>query len=348
MKAAVYYGPGDIRLEGVERPAAGADGVVVRVRAAGVCGGDVHAYKQVPEDRPQAVLAHGHENAGEVVEVGSNVTEVKVGDRVFAEGLLPCFDCEPCRSSDYLRCASGLGVAGLSGLHGGFAEYLWVPVVLRDRASGTLANLFVLPDTMSYQEGALVEPMAIGAGTARNAQPEAGDVVVVLGTGIVGLSAIVSLKAAGVTRVIASDISDRRLRAAKELGADLTINAAQEDVVSRVKGETSGRGADIAVDAAGLPATFAQSIDMVRRGGKVVVVAFYEKPAEFKPHVLITRNIRLIPGRGADFRAAFELMKAGKVKAGQVVTHTFPLDRIEDALRAAMNTHESIKVMIEP
>jgi len=348
MKAAIYYGPRDIRIEEIERPTAGDDGVVVRVRAAGVCGGDVHAYKQIAEDRPPGILAHGHENAGEVVEVGANVKDVKVGDRVFAEGLLPCFECEACKSKDYMRCTRGLGVAGLSRLHGGFAEYLWVPVVLHDPNSGALANLFKLPDTMSYQDGALVEPMGVGAGTARNAQPEASDLVVVVGTGIVGLGALVSLKAAGVEKLIASDVSDKRLQAAKELGADLTLNAAEEDVVKRVKEETAGRGADIVVEAAGLPLTFAQSIDMVRPGGKIVVVAFYEKPAEFKPHVLIIKNIKLIPGRGADFRGAFELMKAGKMKDRQVVSHTFPLHKIEEALETAMDSRESIKVMIEP
>ena len=347
MKAAIYYGPGDVRIEEIERPKAGDDGLVVRVRAAGVCGGDVHAYRTTAEDRAPGILAHGHENAGEVVEVGANVKDVKVGDRVFAEGLLPCFECEACKAKDYARCSAGLGVAGLSKLHGGFAEYLWVPVVLRD-STGTLANIFKLPDTMSYQEGALVEPMGVGAGTARNAQPEAGDVVVVLGTGIVGLGAVVSLKAAGVAKLIASDVSEKRLQAAKELGADVILNATDEDVVKRVKEETAGKGADIVVESAGLPVTFAQSLDMVRRGGKIVVVAYYEKPAEFKPHILINKNIKLVPGRGADFRGAFELMKAGKVKDRQVVSHAFPLDKIHEALETAMNTKESIKVMIEP
>ncbi len=258
MKAAIYYGPGDIRIEEIERPKAGDDGIIVRVRAAGLCGSDVHAYRSGPIDRPLGKLAYGHENAGDVVEVGANVTDVKVGDRVFAEALLPCFDCEPCNRKDYARCAGGFKVAGLSGLHGGFAEYLWVPVVLRDKDTGAATNVFKLPETMSYQDAALTEPMGIGAAVVKNAPPEADDVVVVLGTGAIGLSTVVSLKASGVSRVIVIDISAKRLQAARELGADLILNPDEEDVVKRVKEETSGGGADIVVEAAGESVTIHQ------------------------------------------------------------------------------------------
>ena len=348
MKAAIYYGARDIRIEEVECPRAGDDGIVVKVRAAGVCGSDLHAYKKAPQDRPFGRLTYGHENAGEVVEVGANVEDVKVGDRVFAAALLPCFECEWCERKDYAKCSAGLRVAGLSGLRGGFAEYLWVPVVLRENDTGIVTNVFKLPETMSYQDGALVEPMGIGASVVRNAVPGTDDVVVVLGTGMIGLGTVVNLKASGVSKIIATDVSEKRLEAARELGADVILNPAEEDVVKRVMEETSGSGADIVVEAAGLPITFLQSFDMVRRGGRIVVVAFYEEPVEFKPHVVIVKNARIIPGKGADFQKAFELVKAGKLKDKQVISHVFPLDKIDEAFETAINTRESVKVMIEP
>jgi len=268
MKAAIYYGPGDMRLEEIERPKPGDEGILVKVRAAGICGTDLHCYKQLYATyKPGIVL--GHENAGDVVEVGANIQDVKVGDRVFATALLPCFECEFCKRKEYYKCVSPKGLGGIMKLNGGFAEYLWVPVVLLNR------NVFKLTETMSYQDGALIEPIAVGARAANKVEPQTDDVVVILGAGIIGLSTLAQLKALGVFKVIVSDISEKRLQAAKELGATLIVNPTEEDVVKRVMEETSGKGADIVVEAAGQPVTFLQSIDMVRRGGKIGLVAGY-------------------------------------------------------------------------
>lgn len=337
MKAAIYYGPRDIRLEEIEKPRAGEDGIVVKVRAAGICGGDLHAYRKAPIDRPPGKLVYGHENAGDVVEVGANIKDIKVGDRVFAEALL--------LNANRTGIA---GIAGLSGLHGGFAEYLWVPVIMRDKDTGNLTNIFKLPDTMSYQDGALIEPVGIGTAAVRTAAPQSGEVAFVMGTGIIGLGTVVTLKAAGLSKIIVSDVSEKRLKAALEMGADMALNPTKDDVTKRVMEETSNRGADIVVETAGLPATFLQSINIARPGGRIVVVAYYEESVQFKPHTLINRNVRIIPGRGADWPKAFELIKAGKITDKQVVTHTFPLHRINEAFETAGNSQESIKVMIEP
>jgi 2-desacetyl-2-hydroxyethyl bacteriochlorophyllide A dehydrogenase len=347
MKAAIYHGPRDIRIEEIDRPKAGDDGLVVRVKAAGVCGSDLHAYKKAPLDRPFEFLVYGHENAGEVVEVGKNVTDIKVGERVFAEGFLPCFKCPACQKKEYVRCAKGIKLAGLTGLNGGFAEYLWVPFIMRD-ASGNPTNIFKLTDKMSYQDGSLIEPLAIGSAAMKAAAPVSSEVAVVLGSGVIGLGTVVNLKAAGVSKVIISDISDKRLKAAGELGADVVLNAGKEDVTKRVFQETAGAGADIIVEAAGEPSTFLQSLDFVKRGGRIVIVAFYETSVAFEPHALIKKGARIIPGRGSDWKMAFGLIDAGKMKDTQVVSHTFPLDKIKEAFETAINTRESIKVMIEP
>ena len=235
------------------------------------------------------------------------------------------------------------------GLHGGFAEYLWVPVVvLPQEDTDIVPNVIKLPETMSYQDGVLIEPINVGAGVVKYAEPKTSDVAVVLGAGTIGLGTVVNLKAKGVSRILVTDISEKRLQAARELGADLVLNPAKEDVVKRVMEETSGKGADIVVETAGKPVTFLQSIDMVRRGGKIMMAGLYEEPVEFNPNLLVLKAVRTIGCSDAHFAESFELMKAGKVKDKQVVTHTFPLDRINEAFETAINTKESIKVMIEP
>ena len=348
MKAVVHYGPKDYRLEEIDDPSAGEDGLVVRVRAAGVCGGDLHAYKGLYMERVPGKQVYGHENAGEVVEVGTKVEDVAVGDRIFAEALGVCFECEACKSKNFSRCAGGIKVAGLSGLNGGFAEYLLMPVVFRDPATGAMGNVFKLPDSMSFAEGALVEPVNIGLGVVKSLKPEPGHAVLVMGAGMIGLGAVLSFKSMGVTKIISCDISDMRLKAAGELGATVLINGEKEDAVERVMAETGGKGADIVVEAAGVPKKLRQSIDCVRPGGRVSIVAYFEEPVEFSPHLLIGKGVTIVPGRGGSFRDAFELVKKEELKEEQVISHVFPLDKFAEAHEIAIATKESVKVMIAP
>ena len=349
MKAAIYHEAGDIRIEEIEYPKPGDVGIVVRVRAVGICGTDVHAY-QSSRIQYATGKALGHEFCGDVVEIGPKVTDVKIGDRVWAVSMLPCFQCEACRKGEYFACRNAKG-GGVSGHDGAFSEYTWVPVVALNR------NVIKIDAGMSYRDGALVEPVGVGTGAAHHSEPQSSDTVVVLGAGVVGLGAIATFKAMGVARVIASDISEKRLAAAGELGADVLINATKQDTVGIVMEETSGRGADIAVEAAGIPVTFHQSIDMVRRDGKVMVVATYDKPFEFDPSLarpgmrmnsLVRKAVRMFGCYGGDNLGSYALIREGRVKASQLVTHTFPLDEIEKAFQTQMDSRESIKVMIEP
>jgi len=348
MKAAVYIGTRDYRIEEIDDPSCGEDGVVVRVRAAGVCGGDLHAYKNIHMERPPGRLVYGHENAGEVVDVGKNVEGVAAGDRVFAESFGFCFKCEACKQKNYTKCTSGPRVAGLSALNGGFAEYLWVPVVFRNPKTGSPTNILKLPDTMSFQEAALVEPINIGSGVVAGLAPNPDETILVMGAGMIGLGTIMNLKSVGVSKILSCDISDMRLQAAGELGADILLNGEKEDIPARVMAETGGRGADTVVEAAGVPETFHQSIACVRRGGRISVVAYFEEPVDFRPHLLINKGVRIQPGGGGDFFGAFDLVKSGAVREEQVISHVFPLDKINEAHETAIDTKRSIKVMIDP
>ncbi|MDD5082855.1 MAG: alcohol dehydrogenase catalytic domain-containing protein [Dehalococcoidales bacterium] len=349
MKAAIYYGPYNLKVEDIKLHEVGDLGAIVKIRASGICGSDLHPYKQKWE-RYSTGIVIGHEYAGDVVEVGSKVKDVKVGDRVFAKAMLPCFECDFCKKEDYMHCRSAKS-GGVWGLHGGFAEYIWLPIAMLDKTVFRLAN------TMSYQDGALVEPIGVGTYVVNRAEPAHSDTVIVLGAGIIGLGAIAKFKDLGVSKLMTSDISEKRLKAARELGADILIDATKEDVIKRVMQETSGKGADIVVEAAGKPATFLQAIDMVRPDGKMAVVATYEESFDFNPSLarpgmpmtsLVRKGVRLIGCLGGDWAGGFDLIKRGKVKDKQVVSHVFPLDKIVAAFEMQMNARESIKVMIEP
>ena len=351
MKVAILHAKRDLRIEEVEDPKAGDDGIVVKVRAAGICGSDLHPYKLGPGGQPDTI-AKGHENAGEVVEVGANVKDIKVGDNVWVEAALPCYECAYCKQGgyreNYFGCRNAQ-IGGIRGLHGGYAEYIWVPlVILPQPGTNVVPSVIKLPETMNCQDGALIEPMVVGTSIGTQTEPTPDDVAVVLGAGMIGLTAVVRYKAARVSKIIASDVSEKRLQAAKDLGADVLVNPAKDNIVTRVMEETSGAGADIVVDAAGKPDTYQQSIFMVRPGGKVHPVAIYEESFEFNPNMQVLKGMRMITGVITDFARSFEFMKTGVLKAEQVVSHVFPLDRINEAFETAIDAKESVKVMIDP
>ncbi len=350
MKAAIFHGPRDIRIEEIETPTAGESGIVVRVRAAGICGSDLHPY--VGGGVPKEKIARGHENAGEVVEVGANVEGVSIGDRVWVEAVQPCYECDWCKEggykTDYFRCRR-LRAGGIQGLHGGFAEYIHVPlVVLPEPGSDAMPSVIKLPEKMSYQDGALIEPMTVGAGAVINAEPMVGDTAVVIGNGTIGLGTVAQLKARNIKKIIAVDVSEKRLEVARELGADLTLNPANDDIVRRVMQETGRVGADIVVETAGKPVTLRDSMQMVRRSGKIMMIGLYEDAVEINANQMVLKAIRTIGCIDAHFNESFEVMNSGMVKDSQLVTHTFGLDGIVDGFEAALDTNESIKVMIEP
>jgi threonine dehydrogenase-like Zn-dependent dehydrogenase len=371
MKAAVFYGPGDIRVEEIERPRAGGKGMVLRVRACGICPLiDVPHYKMdfplidvpphyqtnIAGNGPMIVL--GHEFSGEVVEVGSEVTAAKVGDRVYGVAWHPCGLCEACRAGDEERCPF-VDAAGRV-INGAMAEYLLFPNVTY--SSLTEDKLIKLPHNASYRDGALIEPLRLGIGMASKAK--AGEVVVVLGQEIMGLSAVVHLKKIGAAKVIVSDISPKRLQASREVGADVVVDALKEDLFKVVMGETSDKGADLVIEASCRPESLQQAVNVVRPFGAIWLGTFYTAGPFFNPSWqsprMVSMNLTQKPGISIHntwgtlgpwmplLREAAEIIQSGKITADKYVTHVFPLERVKEAFETAMNTLESIKVMIEP
>ncbi len=335
MKAAVLQGARDIRVEDVPDPRVEPDGIVVKVNTCGICGSDLHPYRL---GGPAGAIL-GHEITGDVIEVGANVTGVKEGERVFASPVRVCGQCRWCKQEQYLLCPS----LALPPAHpGGFAEYVSIP--------SAKAGLSVvgLPGTMTYEEGATAEPLGVALYSVRQVEPQPEDVVVVIGVGVIGLCVIQVLKALGVSRIIASGRRSKRLQLARECGAAPVVDAAQGDIVSVVREEGAGELADIVFECAGSPAAFQQAIQVVRKGGKVVVVGLYEQPITWSPNIMVGKNVALVGCLGTDPAEAVDLLASGKADTTSLITHQFPLDKVQEAFETQLTADDAVKVLLKP
>jgi threonine dehydrogenase-like Zn-dependent dehydrogenase len=381
MKAAVFYGARDFRVEDIERPRIEPTDVLVRVKACGICGSDLHAYKEGIFSRPGFVM--GHEMAGEVVEVGSQVKGVALGDRVVPLGGVrekvcgecfwctrrqaqwcsavshkPCGECTDCREGRFWLCEKNQRymTAGYS-RNGGYAEYMFVP------DAGINKNLYRIPDSVSFEEAAFLEPLWGAHKWVEMAEPTLHDTAVVIGLGTIGLLVMQVLRQR-VSRVIVSDVSEKRLQLAKELGADVVINAAMEDPLARVieltgNGRTfSGRGggrADIVLECSGAESAFKQAIEMARTGGHIVLVGLYEHDIAFDVNKIIHKRLSLVssfnPGKrppGEEIVECMDSIASGRVKVRPLVSHEFSVDDIMLAFETQTRASESVKVMVKP
>ncbi|MCK9276040.1 MAG: alcohol dehydrogenase catalytic domain-containing protein [Syntrophales bacterium] len=336
MKAAVLRGKKDIRIESVPDPVADPDGIIVKVKACGVCGSDLHVYKA--EGNEGTIF--GHEFSGEVAEVGAKVSDITVGERVTAVGFRPCGECFWCKQGKGFRC-SALALVGYQ-LPGAMAEYVAVPSAVKGR------NVFPLPEELTFEDAATVEPLSISLYSVKKAQPREKDIVAVMGAGVIGLSAIQILKSMGVSKVLVSARRPSRLQAARESGSDLVIDAATQDTVAEIMAATGDMGVDIVVECAGSPISFDQSIEILRGGGKMMLVGIYETPLSWDPANVINKNISLIGCLGGNFPGSIDLLKTGKVTTRNFVTHRFPLDKTAEAFETQISDPGAIKVMIIP
>ncbi|MGH2561462.1 MAG: zinc-dependent alcohol dehydrogenase [Thermomicrobiales bacterium] len=346
MKAAVFHAPYQMEVEEFPHPQAGPNDVVLKVHACGICGSDLHGYRAGLWVEPGEVM--GHEWAGEVIEAGSNVHHLELGDRVTVGNFTGG------RGGGWEK---GVGY----GLPGAYAEYVRIPNV---EVPGRVG---VIPEELSYDEAAALEPLRCGLHAVALANPAASDWAVVIGVGMIGLGCLQALKVKSSCRVIAIDIADRRLDLAKEFGADVTINAKTEDVLAKVK-ETTGEGyyrwgsqavgrwslgaqVDVVIEAAGTAGTLRQALEMVRFGGTIVQVALFEEEVTFDPTIITQKQIRLQGSAGlglAPYEEAAELVRSGCVRLQPIVTHRFPLERIVEAFETQMNTPLSGKVIVAP
>jgi threonine dehydrogenase-like Zn-dependent dehydrogenase len=351
MKAAVFYGPRDLRVEMVPIPKAGPKDVLIKVKACGICGSDLHSYKLGLFIEPGQIM--GHEYIGEVVEVGTEVEGVSVGERVTAQGTTPCGKCFWCKRQEYGFCPDVFHTLIGYGRSGAFAEY----VLMENPIVGQ--TLFIFPDSIDDETGATAEPFSVGVSAAEHTGIKAGDKVVVLGAGVIGIGCMQAAKAAGAT-VLITDVSEKRLALAKKLGADDTFNVTKGNPLDWVKekfgvgpyhfheGEKAGGMADVVIDAAGVPATAQQAIDMVRSGGSICIVASAEEPAPVSTFAINMKGIRWLPGLGgAGIGSAIPLLADGRMKSRELISHRFSIDHIQEAFETQLNADESMKVLIK-
>jgi 2-desacetyl-2-hydroxyethyl bacteriochlorophyllide A dehydrogenase len=332
MKAAVMRGIKTIRTEIVPDPVLEPHGVIIKVKACGICGSDLHVYK-----RDEQGTIFGHEFSGDVVSVGDQVKGIAPGMRVTAVGFRPCGKCFWCSQGKGHRC-SNMALLGYQ-FPGAMAEYVHIPFAALGR------TVFPLPEELSYEEAASVEPLSISYFSVNRAQPKPDESVAVLGLGVIGLYAIQVLKSFGVTRILASGRRAARLRAATECGADVLIDAASQDPTAAVMDATAKMGVNTVVECAGQQATFDQAVAMARGGGKLLLVGIYEQSLTWDPLPAISKNLSLIGCLGGNFPASIELLRSGKVSARPLITHRFTLDQAAEAFRAQLQDPGAIKVM---
>jgi alcohol dehydrogenase len=346
VKALVFNGPGSKSWTDVpDAQLVDPTDVVVRVDTTTICGTDLHILKgDVPAVAAGRVL--GHEAVGTITEIGSAVTDLKVGDRVLVPAITTCGKCGPCRSAMPSHCATVGGIGWIFGhlIDGTQAELVRVPYAE--------TSVHVLPETVTNEEAiflADVLPTGFEMGV-RNAAVQPGDSVVVVGAGPIGLAAIKTAGLYGAATVIAVDISESRLKRSISFGADMTINSEREDVRARVLEMTNGLGANVAIEAVGIPETFDVCTELVRPGGRIANVGVHGKPVTFHLEDLWIKNITLTTGlvNGTTVGTLLELLAHGKIDAGAFGTHSFQLDQMVDAYEVFANadTHDALKVVI--
>ena len=340
MRVGMYYSNRDVRLEEIPVPQIGPGELLIRIEASGICGSDVLEWYR----RDKVPLVLGHEIAGEVVEAGGGVEQYKKGDRVSASHHVPCNTCRYCLKGHHTVCDT------LRQTHfdpGGFAEYVRLPAINVDR------GVYLLPDEVSFEEATFIEPLACVFRSLRMARFQPGGTVLIMGCGIAGLLHIQSAKALGAGRIVATDIVESRLEAARRCGADVVLHA-KENVPSRVREVNDGWLADLVLVCTGAKSAQLQGMESVERGGTVlffaptdpgVTVPLSINDLFFRNDITLTTSYAGSPG---DHVEALELIRLGRLRVKEMITHRFGLADIGEAFRLVAEARDSLKVIIEP
>jgi len=340
----MIYGPRDIRLETVEDPGLRKDEILVKVKACGICGTDIHVYKTGGASASKKPIILGHEFSGEIVEVGAAVEGLRVGDKVVGTGYRNCGECYWCQQGQTDWCPNP-ALPG-EGLDGAFAEYVVVP----NPALGKM--LFHIPEALSWEEAATIEPVSVACYAVRRARIQPNETVVVLGAGMIGQGIAQACRAMGAAKVIISEPSAKRLAMARKLGADTAINPRETDPVEAVTEATSGEMASVVFECSGSPVAFRQAPHMLRAFGRIMQVGMFEQDLELSPDLMSLmcqfRNITLRGCGGQRWDMALELLQTGQVKTRDLITHEFPLDSAREAFDTQLNSDEAIKVLLKP
>ena len=343
MKAAMYYDVGDVRYEETDVPEIGSGELLIKIGTALTCGTDVKTYKRGhPILIKHTPALFGHEYAGTIDAVGAGVTDFEVGMRVVATNSAPCGDCFFCKRNMPNLCATLKD----SLVNGAFAEYIRVPeAVVR-------WNTHQIPDSLSFRDAALTEPLACVVHGIEESNIRLGDTVVVIGAGPIGQMLIMLAKKNGASTVIAADLAELRRSIAKKAGADIVIDPSKENTIERVKEETSGMGADVVIEAVGLRQTWEQAIDMTRDAGTTVLFGGAASGTKFEIDTerfhygqLTVKGVFHLKPKHVE--QALKLIIAKDVNPDLLISHEMPLEKINQALEM-MSQGQTMKVAILP
>jgi L-iditol 2-dehydrogenase len=335
-QAAVLYAPHDIRLEERSQPQPGPKEVLVEIKAVGVCGSDVHYYEhgRIGSFIVNQPLILGHESAGVIVAVGEGVSLGRVGQRVTIEPGIPCRVCRECRHGNYNLCQN-VRFFGTPPIDGAFTNYVTIP---DDFA-------YALPDSMSFEEGALIEPLSVGLWACRKAGLRGGDRVLVTGAGPIGIVSMKVAIALGAAEVIVTDVFPERLEIARKQGATRTVNVAKESLPSL------GLDADTLIECSGNNQALKDGLRSLRPAGRAVVVGMGPGEEASIPLSFLQNNEIVLTGifRYANtYQDAIAMVAAGRIDLKSLVTSTYKLEETEAALQAAKNDPTNIKPVVVP
>jgi L-iditol 2-dehydrogenase len=325
MKAAFLHGLKDIRIQDLEVPEPRDDEVLIKIAANGICGSDVHFYLEgklgpFVVDRP---YIPGHEASGTIEKVGTEVRNVAPGDRVVLEPGIPCRRCRLCKQGRYNLCPDVVFLSAPP-VNGTFAQYVAVPWDF----------VYPIPDSLEFEQAALIEPAAVGVHAANRAGITAGMSVTILGLGPIGLIALQCARAFGATDIVAVDIEPSRLEFAQSLGATTVIDARREDTVQAVRRAAKGEGTDVVLETAGSVTTTQQTVQVAGRGGVVVQVGWPEDnvlPYDIAAVMEKELDIRGLNRYANAYAQAIDLTASGRLDLRSLITHRFPFEQVADA-----------------
>jgi len=330
MRVATYYNNRDVRIDNMPKPKVGAGEFLMQVKASGICGSDVLEWYRVK----RAPLVLGHEATGEIIELGEGVKKYKTGDRVFVSHHVPCNTCRYCLEGNHTVCET---LHTTNYLPGGFSEYIRVPQINVER------GVILLPREVSYEEGTFIEPLGCVLRGQRMCGLKKGQNVLILGAGISGLLHLLLARVQGAGRIVVTDISEYRLKAAQDLGADKVINAQE------LKEEL----ADSVIVCTGALSAFMQALNCVDRAGTILFFAATEPGVNVPIPVtdFWRKSIKIMHSYGAspsDLAEAVELLRAKRVPVEKLITHRLPLSKAAEGFKLVSEAKDCIKVILVP
>lgn len=342
MRAAMLYGVKDLKIEDIDVPKVETGEVLVKIKAATTCGTDLKIFHRgYVEKVIRLPTIFGHEWAGEVAEVDRSLEWPEKGTRVRAGNSAPCLHCAMCQKGKYNLCENMIW------LWGAYAEYIKIP------ARMVLVNTQEIPQNVSYEEAAITEPLACVLHGVEEAAVKLGDSVAIIGAGPIGLLHLLTVKKIGAKKVMMIDLVDERLDFAKKLGADETVNGKRENVGEKVRQSTDGYGADVVIEAIGLPATWEQALKLARKGGTVLEFGGCPPGTEIKVNaeqlhygeVTVLGTFHTTP---LHFRKALDLIASRTIDVRSLVTRKMKLEDIKEAFEILSTSKNEIKIGILP